>query len=215
MERARKRNHPGYLEWVCQLLANDQADLRDIFNHYSSVFIRHSKTFEQIVYERDRTKVRTKPEVIWIFGDLFSGKTTCANNSLQSKYDSVKNVEKYYVGLAGYRNVLFDEINKTINFTDLLDIFSHKHLELPIKHGFFCFLPEKVCVTSLLHPVVFYNSYKKTLPSDDFLSKTHKIFQCSYHPHTAMYITTHPNFIQAYKSFFLFLCIEVFFLFLY
>jgi hypothetical protein len=53
IERERKRNHPGYLEWTCEFLANDQADLCNIFNHSASLYIKHSKTFEQIVYERD------------------------------------------------------------------------------------------------------------------------------------------------------------------
>jgi hypothetical protein len=45
MERVRKRNNPGYLERACQLLANGKADLCDIFNHYESLYIRHSETF--------------------------------------------------------------------------------------------------------------------------------------------------------------------------
>jgi hypothetical protein len=58
------------------------------------------------VYERDRTKVRIKLEVIWIFSNFFSGKTACTNNYIQSKYDCVKKVGIYYAVLAGHRNVL-------------------------------------------------------------------------------------------------------------
>jgi hypothetical protein len=50
---------------------------------------------EQIVYQKDRTKVSTEPEVIWIFNDLLSGKTNFINNYLQSKYENVKKVGKY------------------------------------------------------------------------------------------------------------------------
>jgi hypothetical protein len=47
IERVRKRNHPGYLEWVRELLANIQADLFHIFNHCMSLYIRHSKILER------------------------------------------------------------------------------------------------------------------------------------------------------------------------
>jgi hypothetical protein len=59
----KKRSLPGYFQCACEELANDEKNLYDIFKEYPSIFTRHYKSLERIVYERDRLKKRPVPEV--------------------------------------------------------------------------------------------------------------------------------------------------------
>jgi hypothetical protein len=53
---------------VCELLANDEKTLYEIYKEYRYVFTGHYKALERIVYEQDKLKKRTHPEVTWLFG---------------------------------------------------------------------------------------------------------------------------------------------------
>jgi hypothetical protein len=147
----------------CLLLTNEKANSINLFNYYSSMFIRHENIFTKVIYERDTTKIRTKQQVIFIFGDLFCGKTTCVDNCFKCKYDSVKMVVKYYVGLAGQRNrnVVFDNISKSIKFTEPVDVFSEKHVKEVIKCVLFQLFGINVWVRTFFNPATFCDCFKK------------------------------------------------------
>jgi hypothetical protein len=59
----KKRSAPGYLQYVCELLTNDEKTLYELFKEYPSIFTRHYKSLEGIVYEQDRLKKRAVLEV--------------------------------------------------------------------------------------------------------------------------------------------------------
>jgi hypothetical protein len=52
----KRRSAPGYFQYVCEVLANDKKTFYEIYIEYPSIFTRHYKEFERIVYERDRLK---------------------------------------------------------------------------------------------------------------------------------------------------------------
>jgi hypothetical protein len=63
----KKRSIPGYFQYTCELLANDEKTLYEIFKEYPSIFTRHYKSLKRILYERDRLKKRLQPELTWLF----------------------------------------------------------------------------------------------------------------------------------------------------
>jgi hypothetical protein len=69
----KRRSAPGYFQYSCEQLANNEKTLSEIFQEYLSIFTRHYKSLERIVYEGDRLKKRPVPEVIWIYGPLNKG----------------------------------------------------------------------------------------------------------------------------------------------
>jgi hypothetical protein len=64
----KKRSVPGYFQYGCEFLTNDEKTLYEIFKEYPSIFTRHYKSLERIVYERERLKKSPVLEVTWIFG---------------------------------------------------------------------------------------------------------------------------------------------------
>jgi vacuolar-type H+-ATPase subunit I/STV1 len=60
-------------ENMCEHLANGETTLCEIFQRFPSMYGRHYKTLERIVYERDRLKKRPVPEVTWIYGPYEMG----------------------------------------------------------------------------------------------------------------------------------------------
>jgi hypothetical protein len=64
----KRRNTPGFFQYVCEVLANDEKILYEIYKEYSSIFTRHYKVLERKIYERDRLKKRSQPEVTRLFG---------------------------------------------------------------------------------------------------------------------------------------------------
>jgi hypothetical protein len=57
-----------WFENMCEHLANGESTLLVIFQRFSTMYARHYKTLERIVYERDRLKKRPVLEVTWIYG---------------------------------------------------------------------------------------------------------------------------------------------------
>jgi hypothetical protein len=55
----KKRCVPGYFQYTCELLANDEKVLYKIFKQYPSIFTRHYKSLERIVYELDTQEKTT------------------------------------------------------------------------------------------------------------------------------------------------------------
>jgi hypothetical protein len=63
----KKRSVRGYFQCACELLAIDEKTLYETFQEYPSIFAKHYKSLERIVYERDILKKRPQPEVTWLF----------------------------------------------------------------------------------------------------------------------------------------------------
>jgi hypothetical protein len=54
----KKRSFTGYFQYVCELLVNDEKTLYEIFKEYPSIFTRHCKSLERILYVRGTLKNR-------------------------------------------------------------------------------------------------------------------------------------------------------------
>jgi hypothetical protein len=64
----KRRSASGYFQFACELLANDEKTLYEIYKEYQSIFTRHYKALERIVYEREKLKKGPVLEVTWLFG---------------------------------------------------------------------------------------------------------------------------------------------------
>jgi hypothetical protein len=80
----KKKSVSKCFENACELLANDKSTLSESFQEYPSMFARHYKSLERIVYEWDRLKKRTLQEVTWIFGAAGKGQIQWAEEYLKS-----------------------------------------------------------------------------------------------------------------------------------
>jgi hypothetical protein len=52
----KRRSAPGYFQYACELLANDDKTLYEICKEYLSVFTRYYKILERRVYKREKFK---------------------------------------------------------------------------------------------------------------------------------------------------------------
>jgi hypothetical protein len=105
--------------------------LYDIFKEYLSIFTRHYKSLERIVYERDRLKKRPVPEVIWIYGPLNKGEIQWVDNYIDS-YDEMHKVGNYYLGLTGDKNVVYNPLLTNEKYSDLIQMCTDNHMEVRI-----------------------------------------------------------------------------------
>jgi hypothetical protein len=147
----KKRSLPGYFQYVCELLANDEKTLYEIFKEYPSIFTRHYKSLERIVYERDRFKKRPVPEVTWIFGRSDAGEIEWVDNYIDS-YDDMHKYGNYYLGLTADKNVVYDPLLPNEKYSDLIQMFTDNHMELKVKYGYYNFLPEKLIIICRVNP---------------------------------------------------------------
>jgi hypothetical protein len=103
----KKSSLPGYFQYGCELLANDEKTLYEIFKEYPSIFTRHYKSLERIVYERDRLKKKPVREVTWIFGSSNTGEIEWVDKYIDS-YDTIHKLGNYYLGLTGDKNIVYN-----------------------------------------------------------------------------------------------------------
>jgi hypothetical protein len=56
----KRRGAPGYFQYTCEFLSNDEKTFYQILKEYPSISSRHYKGLERIVYGRDRLKKKNK-----------------------------------------------------------------------------------------------------------------------------------------------------------
>jgi hypothetical protein len=83
----------------------DEKILYEICEDYPSIFTRHYKSLERIVYERDTLKKGLQPEFTWHFGDQGHGEMELADKYLNI-YDTMTKVANYYLGLTCDKNII-------------------------------------------------------------------------------------------------------------
>jgi hypothetical protein len=132
-------------ENMCEHLANGKTTLSEIFQRFPSMYARHYKTLERIVYERDRLKKIPVREVTWIYGPYGMGEIEWADKYLGS-YDTFRKVGNYYLGPTEYnKNLVYDSLDKE-KYSDVLQMCTDNHMELKIKYGYYNLLPEKLVI---------------------------------------------------------------------
>jgi hypothetical protein len=94
----KRRSPPGYFQYACEFLTNNEKRLHEIYKEYPSIFTRHHKLLEKIVYEQDRLKKRTHLEVTWLFGGKDHGQIEWVDKYL-NLYDTIHKVGNYNLGL--------------------------------------------------------------------------------------------------------------------
>jgi hypothetical protein len=186
----KRKKVPGYFLYAYELLENDEKTLYEIYKEYPSIFTRHHKVLEIIVYERDRLKKRTKLEVTWLFYAQGQGQMEWAEKYLKS-YDTMTKAANYYLGLTGDKNIIYDNLHTNEKYWDLLQMFTDNHLELKVKYGYYNFLPEKQCVISRVHPWDWCNGCKPRVDDcSELLKRINRIIECSLDPATSYYTYT-------------------------
>jgi hypothetical protein len=91
----KKGSAPGYFQYACELLSNDEKTPYEIYKEYPSIFIGHYNSLERILYERDRLKKRAVPEVTWIFGPSNAGEIEWVDKYIDL-YDMMYKFGNYY-----------------------------------------------------------------------------------------------------------------------
>jgi hypothetical protein len=115
----KKNTVSKYFENSCQLLANGITTLSEIFQEFPSMYARHYKTLERIVYERDRLKKRPLLEVTWIYGPSGMGEMEWADENIGS-YDYFYKVGNYYLGPTdNNKNLVYNPLENE-KYSDLL-----------------------------------------------------------------------------------------------
>jgi arylsulfatase A-like enzyme len=122
-----------YFENICEHLANNETTLSEIFQRFPSMYARHYKTLERIVYERDRLKKRPVREVTWIYSPYGMGEIEWADKYLGS-YDTFRKVGNYYLGITEYnKNLIYNPLQNE-KYSDVLQMFTDNDMELKIKY---------------------------------------------------------------------------------
>jgi hypothetical protein len=122
---------------------------------------------------------RVKPEVLWIYGNVGSGKTEWAGNYLKD-YDSLILKSRLYRGLEGKPYLLYDNINPKIqDFVTLLHMLHGFKCLLNTIGGSYNVLYEKICITSYLNPLEFVRKYRGEQPHALFW-RIDRIIHCTH-----------------------------------
>jgi hypothetical protein len=121
-----RRSVLGYFQYKCKLLPNDEKTLYEIYKEYPSIFTRYYKILKRIVYEQDRFKKRTKPEVTWFFGAPGHGQIEWADRYLNS-CEIITKVANYYLSFIGDKNIIYDKFHTNEKYFHLLQMFIDNH----------------------------------------------------------------------------------------
>jgi hypothetical protein len=168
-----------YFENACEQLANSKRTLSEIFQRYPSMYARHYKSLERIVYERDRLKKRPVLDITWIYGPSDLGEIELADEYLKS-YHIFYKVGNYYQGLNENNSLVFDPLEKE-KYSDLLQMFTDNHVELKVKYGYYNFLPEKLIFIYGDHPREWCSKCKPRVNDcSELLKKINRIIKCDW-----------------------------------
>jgi hypothetical protein len=176
----KKLGIPGYFQYGCELLENDDKSFYEIFKEYPSIFTRHNKSLERIVNQRDRLKKRPVPEVTWIYDPSGVGEIKLVDKFIDS-HDIMHKVSNYYLGLTGDKNIVHEPLCPKEKYSDILQMFTDKRLQLNIKYGYYNFFPEKLINICHVHPREFCSKCKPQVEDcSELLKRINRIIECSW-----------------------------------
>jgi hypothetical protein len=131
------------------------------------------------VYEQDRLKKRTKPEVTWFFYAQAHGQIEWADRYLNS-YEIITKVTNYYLSFIGDKNIIYDKFHTNEKYFHLLQMFIDNH-----------HLPENPCEISRIYSRKSYNGCKPHLDDcNKQLKKIDRIIGSTRDPTTSYYTYT-------------------------
>jgi hypothetical protein len=163
---------------MCEHLANGETTLSEIFQEFPSMYDKHYKALERIVYEQDRLKKRPLLEITWIYGPYLGS------------YNTFDKVGNYYLGPIEYnKNLVYDGLDKE-KYSDLLQMFTDNHMELKIKYEYYNFLPEKLVIICRDHPREWCSKCKPRVDDcSKLLKRINRIIKCDcdYNTKTPIY----------------------------
>jgi hypothetical protein len=106
-------------------------------------------------------------------------------------YNTMTKDANYYLGLACDKNIVYDNLHTNEKYSDLLQKLTDNHLELKVKYGYYNFLPEKLCVTSRVHPRDWLNGCKPHIDGcSELLKRISRIIECSWNNESSSYTYT-------------------------
>jgi hypothetical protein len=185
----KKRSVPGYFQYACEQLANDEKNLYNIFKEFPSIITRHYKSLERIVYERDRLKKRLVLEVSWICGPLNKGEIQWVDNNIDS-YEEIYKVGNFFLDLTGDKNVVYNPLLTNEKYSDLIQMCTDNHMELKVKYGYYNFFPEKLIIISHVHPREWCSKCRSRVDDcSELMKRISRIIECSldYKTNTSIY----------------------------
>jgi hypothetical protein len=164
----KRRSTPGYFQYTCELPANDEKTLYEIFKEYSSIFTKHYKSLERTVYE-----------VTWIFGGTEEEQIELVDKYIDW-YDKMRKIGNHFLGLTGDKNIAYC-LHPKEKYSDIFQMFTDNHLELKVKYGYYNLLPEKLCVIFLVHLREFCSKSKPHVDDcSKLLKRISRMIECSW-----------------------------------
>jgi hypothetical protein len=174
-----KENSKEIARKYCKDLQSGIKSLADISKEDPYFYQNHFKGLEALNTITRDEKQRKKPEVIWLYGEPGSGKTTWAINYLQNEYDNVKLTNNFFSGIRNSPNCIYDEIKpEKQDYEELLEMLGEYKCDINIKGGHANWIYEKICVCGLKDP----RQYTRTFCNNEraLFRRLNRIIHCTY-----------------------------------
>lgn len=135
------------------------ATLEDLWELHFPVMVKYQKAMETYIHLRNKRKERKKPWVEVLYGMAGTGKTRYAHFMAQVHYEGdfwIYPGRGWFDGYTGQRVVIFDDFYGDMDFGVFLKVLDRYRLDVPVKGGFTAWTPERIYITSNVHPNDWY-----------------------------------------------------------
>lgn len=126
-------------------------------------YVRYSRGFEALDRAMPVPRRGSPPEVILLYGPTGCGKTRFFydNTEEATSYATPITSGVWFDGYMGQPDVLIDDFDGAIQLRHALRLFDRYSLSVPIKGGFVIWSPQRIFVTTNLHPRQWYDYDKR------------------------------------------------------
>jgi len=149
------------LDAVTEMLQSGKR-LRDIAEELPIQFIKYSKGIQSWLQVSDTPRSKDEPlDVVVHYGPTGTGKTWKAMEDFPELFKYSVTCGQWFDGYDGQEQVLIDEYRGQLPFAMLLQLLDVYPLQVQVKGGFKQWKPNKIIITSPVHPALWYKNLDK------------------------------------------------------
>jgi len=168
--------------------ARTMSTLQEVAEAFPASYMRHYKAVRHVRQLKafDKPK-REKPlEVFLYYGPPGTGKTRRAYEEAPDLYAIPLGKQLWFDNYAGEPIVLIDDFSGSLRLVDTLRMFDRYPIQVPVKGDFVWWCPERIYVTSNVHPRNWYNYSTR---ADSYAALTRRFTKVIHFPDDKVYQT--------------------------
>lgn len=155
------KNGQGHRSELDELykLAKQSKTLNEVAEACPGPYMRYYKAVQHVrqINAFDPTPRSQPPQVILIYGPPGTGKTRYAYDTAPDLYALPVGKQLWVDGYSAQKDVLIDDFSGNVRLVDMLRMLDRYPVQVPIKGGHVWWCPERIFITSNVHPSNWYD----------------------------------------------------------